>query len=1229
MSDDKKTSLLQLVSRLQVGLSSQSASNVANSERRHSQGRFSRRRQRQNRHTVGVTSEELEDARRLMEEIAFRDNSTKITPLTKQNSEGAVIGKCTFAPKIYAPKSSVKNAIAKPFSSSTSTSLSGASSTVETPNDAAECIDPFEKTSDIKPREKKHAAYRKSFSVENENGEQSELESTNLDYKQIVEIKNAHHAAVQAAASKQQNQQQKSNQTTPTLSPLFNLSSPTVQSPTVKKGCPIVQSESETDEDPSTLKAPIIHQTTYEEQEEIPEDPIVTNVKPESNPVYKSSLLQKSVDESKYNRFNSDKKLKMKRANTIDIPKPINIYDDDDDDDNEIDIDRNARRNTYYALRGPIRVNTPQNNKVPTFELKTDSDRKFMAFINKHNDKNSSKSSIWGQTNSANQGTNWSRKFGNIRTAFEKASEEDKPEPVSSSARSFWQSADDAVTAGRVSTIGPKISRQSARNLQQMFEEKQKQLQVKTPWHEEKNIVTGTLKVDTKGFDANKNYRIVSQNSSLVNNFSHNPMSAFKPISKNSAKDEDLLIPSNVVKAPLNDHKNSEQQLYLYSPKPLLPTSPNDSCDSAPLSPNSAPKTKTHHPESRVLSIAAAKFENPSTTETPVKPRKLSKDRVAIPPVLQHPAQNGTEKITAPYITKGVGSTVRKLSDQYDNLGNVSQAPINNKFVPSYANPITKQTYSNKQKTQPHSNIIQNSNNSAFAPYNPQNNPYQQIQPHHYQPQQPNNYPPAPLSQMQQYNRQQTQYAPSNIYPTKQDIWQQQQQQPIYPEPSVTYSVYPEQPPPQQNYQQQQHFMPHYQQQQKNYPIQQRPYEQSQYQQHHPYNYHQPQDSGHYTTSYQYDKPPNNNYSYQQQNYNYVQPQQNVEHQPNKPITVYNNTYKKSDTNQQIPQKNVASPSSSFKYKEPQRTFNDQHNTKIINAPSQPPKLQTQLSNESVKEYNAVNSRVMTGPVSQQAVTVTQNKPKTRNDHDMEAAFNLKNSLKSLGSQDVQIKKINTSQNNQQQKVSKNAQQKQVKSQPKVNVLQQNASQKMPNFCVNDKPVNLQSLEINERGESVVTSKFHIPVKTIDIPKRTSPAALSKCESWHQIVHDQVSNKPSPRASPKSRTVVRSKSSHTLNLPKQYEAGMSRDEMQVKKKTVEAYFGNMSAPAITNKQSSKSKSSINRIKTSQKLSTTSSSTTTMSTGLSRSRTLPDFACPKLLDESKVDESFEDLFKSTS
>lgn len=121
----------------------------------------------------------------------------------------------------------------------------------------------------------------------------------------------------------------------------------------------------------------------------------------------------------KMNKF-ALKKLKMKRANTIDIPTTQS----DDNDVTHTYTDgvvrmNNNKLNSQY-IQGSNQV---VGNKNIGFKPKTNNDYKFYAFLNKQSKENHPAWVNAQNTNMSPQskpGTNWSNKFDNIKNAFEK-----------------------------------------------------------------------------------------------------------------------------------------------------------------------------------------------------------------------------------------------------------------------------------------------------------------------------------------------------------------------------------------------------------------------------------------------------------------------------------------------------------------------------------------------------------------------------------------------------------------------------------------------------------------------------------------------------------------------------------------------------------------------------------------------------------------------------------------
>lgn len=134
-------------------------------------------------------------------------------------------------------------------------------------------------------------------------------------------------------------------------------------------------------------------------------------------PTYNFAAPPITQDDSKpLNRFSSNKKLRMKRANTIDIGRPLAGYPADSETDDE---PRDA----------PL---------VPEFRPQTENDKKFVAFMKK-NEGNDRDLNGGGQAN-------WSSRFGNIKNAFESRERvQDVGRAVSagSSARRFWRASEE------------------------------------------------------------------------------------------------------------------------------------------------------------------------------------------------------------------------------------------------------------------------------------------------------------------------------------------------------------------------------------------------------------------------------------------------------------------------------------------------------------------------------------------------------------------------------------------------------------------------------------------------------------------------------------------------------------------------------------------------------------------------------------------------------------------
>ncbi|XP_053668754.1 uncharacterized protein LOC128719153 [Anopheles marshallii] len=266
----------------------------------------------------------------------------------------------------------------------------------------------------------------------------------------------------------------------------------------------------------------------------------------------------------------ASKKLRMKRANTIDLPKslPQQLASDDgagDDDDGRHDPqpERSHGHSTrpaaahqpgasggkYLPAAGPA---VPPVD-VPDFKPRTENDLKFMAFLQRQNQQSRQ---VWSKPVREHVGSNnWTHKFDHLKSNFEQAERRDRSElppkygaAPKTSAMSFWRQAESgsfdegakvgpvkqhakSVTpnqtagfrgaGGRVASAGPSASA-SPRTTQSGGKYGPT---TSHTFHPETSpgspIVEGKL-VLPKAVPAG----------SLVNHFSHAPASAFKPIPK-------------------------------------------------------------------------------------------------------------------------------------------------------------------------------------------------------------------------------------------------------------------------------------------------------------------------------------------------------------------------------------------------------------------------------------------------------------------------------------------------------------------------------------------------------------------------------------------------------------------------------------------------------------------------------------------------------------------------
>lgn len=1339
---NKRNALLTLVSRLQIGLispdkltdqpipgssgttielsSAETETKTENGKKPSGIGRFAKRRNRQIRHTVGVSQEELADARRYIEELLMMENISNSA--TSDTATVAAEPPLSAKPDTAEPSVLFRPNQFMPNSASTSKNQTAA---------AAETI--------VQMRDKKP---RYKFTRQSLSFEQTDIpQVSRRPFSEALNISQL-------------------PQPEPKRNSAFAIQNVMQKVSKFSKAAEMERPDYSSEEEhllTNNNKNKAQHTVGNGSQ----------NVVLNGVQKYRRSRTPpgKSTDEKQNkpsNRF-VNKKLKMKRANTIDIPKAAHYFggqgsDNEDDDENELRLSDESP----IGLKGTIQPNVKVAPKkvVPTFKPKTENDHKFLAFLQKQNTNNSR---TWTNPNRLPQPTNshnWSNAFGSIKNTFESGMEPitNRKPPMAglSSARNFWKQNENT-----------KPMKTSTRNtLFSNILTKQNSLDEKSS---SPNVVIGSLRIrdsipnGNSGIEANK---IIAPKPIAINEFSHAPLSAFQPIQRKieppsfkPIADPKFVPTINTVSQLTNEFQNKQSQ-----PKPPPLTSPVRNLTNS-FSPHNQPKSPTTglpwnnriKADNRVLSIASSKFDSKSP---PVSDGKIS-------------ARGSSFRSYAPPASLPNHTTGARLQQKRGSLPNdTSYSYFNEHDVPNF--------HQTQQNTNINENIV----------YNPP-----KLQPANYfAPSLPNlsNNAPEPHQPYQPLSSRSLYDAPNNFSNMQSPHQYYSQPPPPYtaPKSPTRYQTYPQSPPvfqsvksPMQrssdSFRQAKPPPPNYSTSNRSYAddstrpfaaesqrldnlhqtqsyrgpppsYQQKPAKQqvlsANYQSHPPSNYqspppnYQPPPSNYQpplsiyqpsTPNYQAlsppihptaipSNPPLQNYQTQQAKYraekkpSFDSPT-TTEEFPAYPYTCTDYT-QPACVSTYIPQVTVTmDPSDSLT--NPSAEPIVLSNTRPIFSPNNKPELlkifdypsssdhspQSSISPQTphdtldemedleLQEYTA-KTQVMRGPVSQTAVTVT-NKVTSRNGTNShgkgsEAAMSLQSALKNIKpkspvvARTENINKLVKDVNDVPKKAlpingkqSAVAMVKTTAFKPPIIIETPSTpltSSKKPDFpshvvynnvstsiSTRTKPDGYtqsyatQSIERSANGDTVLSSNFHIPVNTTMYQNDAyhpptqgrSPVALSKSDSWHQIC--QSSQKP-PSPIQDSRPIQRTKSGHSLSLPKQFEAGIKKTEVTEKQKTVAAYFSGQKSPqslsrsssqqnvnelqsTTTNSSSQRStttirkKSQITRIKTSEKASI---SKQRPSSGLARSHTMPHVHNLNYLDETNVEDAFEDLFNES-
>ena len=654
LDESKKVALLSLVNRLQRGLISPEKINEAkvetaspaasvngqspsiengyenNLERRGSGGgvnRFAKRRNRVNRHTVGVTREELADARRIIEELELigMQNSSSNLALNKPKITATVVNS----------KPGVYNAILTRQFSEPITLLRPSQFVPK---------ETFQKI-EFPAKPKYKALLKQSISLDQP---VSILKNPPVFLHEPRKV----------------------------MSPsVFNHTTQQVMSPKVveEKPSPFKKFSLQRNSSGPSNKFPVNNHKndapTDESSSSDDEDDMVNTKYYNSSAAAKfkakdNYLRNQEVVERSYNYSSGDetstpgprqpkyisKKMKMKRANTVDLPKSFSFVNTFDVSDRDCSDSESSKFNRASAgLRTTITGGIGANKLPPQFTPKTENDKKFLAFIQKQNT-SVNPTYVNPSTDRSAKTHNWTNKFGNLKNKFEGDEPQVPSRPpskvIANSAANFWKSIEKDKPSAKVSPL-PPVPQPVMKSLPIVSE--------KFPWKSngfDKPVMNHELIVSKKkplmeSFVPREQPPVAAPRSipepnklpvskpSSVNNFSHAPMSAFKPpISRkllNSFKP--IQSQDEVVRKTLPQMSNgivkqmAESGYSLNNPPVPQPrkvvSSPTRSLlDSSFIKANSKPAEKVEpvpvpwagKPKSeRVLNLAAAKFENVPT----------------------------------------------------------------------------------------------------------------------------------------------------------------------------------------------------------------------------------------------------------------------------------------------------------------------------------------------------------------------------------------------------------------------------------------------------------------------------------------------------------------------------------------------------------------------------------------------------------------------------------------
>uniref|UniRef100_A0A182MR88 Smoothelin domain-containing protein n=1 Tax=Anopheles culicifacies TaxID=139723 RepID=A0A182MR88_9DIPT len=270
----------------------------------------------------------------------------------------------------------------------------------------------------------------------------------------------------------------------------------------------------------------------------------------------------------------ASKKLRMKRANTIDLPKslPQHLASDDgigdeDEPKHAEQLDRpqshTSRGQTGAKQAGPTSKYLPAAGPavppvdVPDFKPRTENDLKFMAFLQRQNQQSRQ---VWSSKPAREHvgSNNWTNKFDHLKSNFEQAERRDRSDlppkygaAPKTSAMSFWKQAesgsfDEASKASAIKqhaksvtpnhSSGVKSGTSAAGRGGSVASTTTASSKATPPVSKYGATTSHTFNHDTSAGSPIVEGKLVlpkpSPGGNSINQFSHAPASAFKPIPK-------------------------------------------------------------------------------------------------------------------------------------------------------------------------------------------------------------------------------------------------------------------------------------------------------------------------------------------------------------------------------------------------------------------------------------------------------------------------------------------------------------------------------------------------------------------------------------------------------------------------------------------------------------------------------------------------------------------------